>query len=405
MKNDVIIDMWCYRRYGHNETDDPAFTQPLQSAEIAAHPTVVDLYAKRLIEQNIATEDDVDAMKQAVREKLDAAFADVKNQKTKPRKAAFGGAWQGYGKAGADRTAKTAVSQDLLIDIAQKATTVPEGFHVYRKLVRQLDYRLQMVQGNVPMDWGCAEMLAFGSLLVEGFPVRLAGQDSQRGTFSHRQAVWHDVENGSIYSPLNHLSADQGGFRVYNTMLSELAVLGFEFGVSYANPRKLTIWEAQFGDFANGAQMIIDQFISSSEAKWEKMSGLVMLLPHGFEGQGSRAFECAVRAVSGAVCRRQYAGGLPHAARAVFSFAAPPDAACISQAAHFDDAKEFVAAQRIDLHTRGFVRGGVLSGFGRSRTARSRRGEARCFLHGEGLFRSQRGAGQKGRGKARAGAD
>ena len=286
VKNDVIIDMWCYRRYGHNETDDPAFTQPLQSAEIAAHPTVVDLYAKRLIEQNIATEDDVDAMKQAVREKLDAAFADVKNQKTKPRKAAFGGAWQGYGKAGADRTAKTAVSQELLIDIAQKATTVPEGFHVYRKLVRQLEHRLQMVQGNVPMDWGCAEMLAFGSLLVEGFPVRLAGQDSQRGTFSHRQAVWHDVENGSIYSPLNHLSADQGGFRVYNTMLSELAVLGFEFGVSYANPRKLTIWEAQFGDFANGAQMIIDQFISSSEAKWEKMSGLVMLLPHGFEGQG-----------------------------------------------------------------------------------------------------------------------
>ena len=286
VKNDVIIDLWCYRRYGHNEADDPSFTQPLQSAEIAEHPTVVDLYARRLIEQNIATEDDVDAMKRTVREKLEAAFVDAKNQTTKPREPTFGGAWKGFGKAGADRTAKTAVSREKLIDIAQKATTVPEEFHAYRKLVRQLDYRMQMVHGKVRMDWGCAEMLAFGSLLVDGFPVRLAGQDSQRGTFSHRQAVWHDIENGAIYSPLNHLSANQGGFRVYNTMLSELAVLGFEFGVSYANPNKLTIWEAQFGDFANGAQMIIDQFISSSEAKWHKMSGLVMLLPHGFEGQG-----------------------------------------------------------------------------------------------------------------------
>ena len=287
VKNDVIIDLWCYRRYGHNESDDPAFTQPLQYAEIAAHPTVVDLYANRLIEQNIATEDDVAAMKRAVREKLDAGLVAAKTQTIEqPRGPSFGGAWQGYGKAGADRTAKTAVPAARLIDIAQKATAVPEGFHLYRKLARQFDYRMQMVNGNAPMDWGCAEMLAFGSLLVEGYSVRLAGQDSQRGTFSHRQAVWHDVKTGALYSPLNHLSDDQAGFRVYNTMLSELAVLGFEFGVSYANPKKLTIWEAQFGDFVNGAQAIIDQFISSSEAKWEKMSGLVMLLPHGFEGQG-----------------------------------------------------------------------------------------------------------------------
>ena len=287
VKNDVIIDLWCYRRYGHNESDDPAFTQPLQYAEIAAHPTVVDLYANRLIEQNIATADDVAAMKRAVREKLDAGLVAAKTQTIEQRRGpTFGGAWQGYGKAEADRTAKTAVPEARLIDIAQKATAVPEGFHIYRKLARQFDYRMQMVDGNAPMDWGCAEMLAFGSLLVEGYSVRLAGQDSQRGTFSHRQAVWHDVKTGALYSPLNHLSDDQAGFRVYNTMLSELAVLGFEFGVSYANPNKLTIWEAQFGDFVNGAQAIIDQFISSSEAKWEKMSGLVMLLPHGFEGQG-----------------------------------------------------------------------------------------------------------------------
>ena len=286
VKNDVVIDMWCYRRYGHNESDDPVFTQPLQYAEINKHPTVVDLYAKHLIEHNILTEDDFKSMKQAVREQLDAGLVDAKNQAAKPKKPSFGGAWGGYEKAGKDRTAKTAVSKEVLIDIATKTTTVPADFNIYRKKVRQLDYRMSMVNGDVPMDWGCAEMLAFGSLLLDGYPVRLAGQDAQRGTFSHRQSVWHDVKTGDVYSPLNHLAEDQGEYRVYNTMLSELAVLGFEFGVSYANPKKLTIWEAQFGDFVNGAQAIIDQFISSCEAKWQKMSGLVMLLPHGFEGQG-----------------------------------------------------------------------------------------------------------------------
>ena len=286
VKNDVVIDMWCYRRYGHNESDDPAFTQPLQYAEISKHPTVVDLYAKHLIEHNILTQEDVDGMKQSVREELEAALVDAKNEVVKPRKPAFGGAWGGYGKAELDRTADTSVPEEQLIDIAQKATTVPEDFNIYRKMTRQLDYRMQMVNGDVPMDWGCAEMLAFGSLLRDGYPVRLAGQDAQRGTFSHRQSVWHDVKTGDVYSPLNHIAEDQAEYRVYNTMLSELAVLGFEFGVSYANPNKLTIWEAQFGDFVNGAQAIIDQFISSCEAKWQKMSGLVMLLPHGFEGQG-----------------------------------------------------------------------------------------------------------------------
>ena len=286
VKNDVIIDMWCYRRYGHNETDDPVFTQPVQYAEISKHPTVATLYANKLVEQNVLGKADVDEMRKQIRESLEAGQTEAKGKTTQSGPPLFGGAWKGLTKAGKDRTAKTAVTKKKLIEVAEKATTVPDGFNIYRKMQRLLDTRMEMVQGKTPIDWGCAEMLAFGTLLLEGVDVRLAGQDSQRGTFSHRHSVWHDIKNGQLHAPLNNLSDDQGTFTAINTMLSELAVLGFEYGVSYANPHKLTIWEAQFGDFANGAQAIVDQFISSSEAKWQKMSGLVMLLPHGFEGQG-----------------------------------------------------------------------------------------------------------------------
>ncbi|MFT5368818.1 MAG: 2-oxoglutarate dehydrogenase E1 component [Candidatus Latescibacterota bacterium] len=286
VKNDVLIDMWCYRRYGHNESDDPVFTQPVQYAEIAKHPTVATLYAQRLINENVLGQADVDEMKKSIRNLLETGQAEAKQKGAPASVAPFAGMWQGLGKAGSDRSAKTAISKKKLLEVAQKATTVPDGFNIYRKMQRLLDNRMDMVNGKVPIDWGCAEMLAFGSLVIEGIDVRLAGQDAQRGTFSHRHSVWHDVKNGQLHVPLAHLSEDQGIFTAINTMLSELAVLGFEYGVSYANPHKLTIWEAQFGDFANGAQAIMDQFISSSEAKWQKMSGLVMLLPHGFEGQG-----------------------------------------------------------------------------------------------------------------------
>lgn len=286
VKNDVIIDMWCYRRYGHNESDDPVFTQPLQYEEIRKHPTVANMYADRLVSQNVLSKDEVANMRKQVRERLEEGQTEAKKKDTQKTVAPFGGVWEGLGKAGKDRSAKTCVDREKLVEIAEKAAQVPDGFNIYRKLQRLVDTRLEMVQDKTRIDWGCAEMLALGSLLMDGIDVRLAGQDSQRGTFSHRHAVWHDVKNGQIHVPLDHLSDDQGHFTVINTMLSELAVLGFEYGVTYANPHKLTIWEAQFGDFANGAQAIIDQFISSSEAKWQKMSGLVMLLPHGFEGQG-----------------------------------------------------------------------------------------------------------------------
>jgi len=286
VKSDVIIDMWCYRRYGHNESDDPVFTQPLKSAEIAKHPTVYTLYKKSLLDRNLITEQKVDEMEAALRAQLDSSLERAKQHQITPQMKAFGGLWSGLNRAGTDWRAKTSVPKKKLEEIALKATTAPEGFTIYRKLQRLMKSRVDMTAGKVPMDWGCAEMLAFGSLLLEGTSIRLSGQDAQRGTFSHRHSVWHDHENGKLHFPLAHLAEEQGQFTVINSMLSELAVLGFEYGISSADPRGLTLWEAQFGDFSNMAQPIIDQFISSAESKWQRMSGLVMLLPHGFEGQG-----------------------------------------------------------------------------------------------------------------------
>ena len=292
VKTDVIIDLWCYRRYGHNEADDPAFTQPIRYEEIDAHPTVGKLYSQYLLDHHLMAQEEVDRVQAEVRQRLEEGFEvargseGVLQQRVREYMPAFGGVWKGLARAGSDWSAKTAVNKRTLVRIARKATQVPEGFSAYRKLQRLLGSRLDMVEGQTPMDWGCAEMLAFGSLLLEGTSVRLTGQDCQRGTFSHRHAVWHDVKTGQPYVPLENLEEGQGNFTVLNSMLSELAVLGFEYGISSADPRQLTLWEAQFGDFSNMAQPIIDQFISSAESKWQRMSGFVMLLPHGFEGQG-----------------------------------------------------------------------------------------------------------------------
>ena len=237
------------------------------------------------------------------------------------------------------------------------------------------------------MDWGCAEMLAFGSLLVEGFPVRLAGQDSQRGTFSHRQAVWHDVENGSIYSPLNHLSADQGGFRVYNTMLSELAVLGFEFGVSYANPRKLTIWEAQFGDFANGAQMIIDQFISSSEAKWEKMSGAGdACCPHGFEGQGPEHSSARLERFQALCAEDNMQVGCPTLPAQYFHLLRRQMLRAFRKPLILMMPKSLLRHKESISTLEDLSEGAFYPVLDDPAQPDPRRCEARCLLHGEGLF-------------------
>ncbi len=285
-KRDVLIDLWCYRRHGHNEADDPTLTQPLMYQEIAKHPTVCELYTRELTMQGKASQEEADEMRSEVRATLERCQDKAHRLRVKPRPNTFGGVWQGLTWAGEDWDMETGVDSRILQKIARKAAEVPAGFSIHRTVQRIMAARLEMVEGKRPVDWGCGEMLAFGSLLLERIPVRLAGQDSQRGTFAHRHAVWHDVKNGRTHTPLAHLADLQGQFEVFNTMLSELAVLGFEYGISSADPRRLILWEAQFGDFVNGAQLILDQYISSAEAKWHRMSGIVLLLPHGYEGMG-----------------------------------------------------------------------------------------------------------------------
>ncbi len=285
-KKDVLIDLVGYRRHGHNEADDPTVTSPLMYGQIGKHPTVATLYAERLIAEGAIAEEEVEDMRTEVRATLDRSQEKAKRLKVKPRTQSFGGSWQGLAMAGDDWEADTGVPESKLKRIAQRATGIPEGFNVHRTVERIMASRREMVDGKKPVDWGCGEMLAYGTLLTEKVPVRLVGQDVQRGTFAHRHAVWHDTKTGEKYDPLSNLSRDQAAFEVVNTMLSELAVLGFEYGISSADPRRLIMWEAQFGDFANGAQLIIDQYISGGEAKWHRMSGIVMLLPHGYEGMG-----------------------------------------------------------------------------------------------------------------------
>jgi 2-oxoglutarate dehydrogenase E1 component len=281
-KVDVFIDIWCYRRFGHNETDDPTFTQPVMYQTIDKLKSVRDQYAEKLIAEGVITQSEFELVQSDFKASLDSAQASAKEKKTgTPVK--LGDLWEGFERARGDWSARTAISHEDILQITSLATHTPDGFNVNRKLVKLLELRRQMAKGDKPIDWGCAEMWALGSLLQENVPVRLMGQDSERGTFSHRHAVLHDSENGAEWTPLKQFPAK---FSICNTMLSELAVLGFEYGYSVADPRTLVVWEAQFGDFVNGAQTVLDQFLVSGESKWDRMSGLVLLLPHGYEGQG-----------------------------------------------------------------------------------------------------------------------
>jgi len=285
----VVIDMFCYRRFGHNEGDEPAFTQPLMYRKIRSHPSILELYSKKLLAEGTVTEADIDEMKSTWRSKLDTEF-DIATS-YKPNKADWlDGRWAGLKAVREDaddpRRGQTGVAIETLKDIAKALTSVPEGFHVHRTIQRFLDNRKKMMETGEGIDWAMAEALSFGSLLLEGHRVRLSGQDVERGTFSQRHTVLTDQENEERYTPLNHIRENQGRYEVINSMLSEEAVLGFEYGYTLSEPNALTLWEAQFGDFANGAQVVFDQFISSGERKWLRMSGLVCLLPHGYEGQG-----------------------------------------------------------------------------------------------------------------------
>ncbi|MGH7557725.1 MAG: 2-oxoglutarate dehydrogenase E1 component [Gemmatimonadota bacterium] len=284
-RRDVVIDLVCYRRYGHNELDDPTFTQPLMYERIEAHPSNSRIYADRLMAEEVVSEEEVEAMSDEVRKALDEAHEDAQGAKHDGFQR-LGGIWEGLRPAGEDWDARTAVSRETLETVARALVSTSEGFHWHKRLRKLMEQRAAMVLEDGDIDWGCGEALAIGSVLLEGTKVRLSGQDTVRGTFSHRHAVYVDQETGEHYVPLNHMAQDQNVFHVINSPLSEYAALGFEYGFSAADPWTLVIWEAQFGDFMNGGQIVIDQFLSSGEYKWQRMSGLVMLLPHGYEGQG-----------------------------------------------------------------------------------------------------------------------
>ncbi len=285
-KKDVVIDMFCYRRHGHNEGDEPSFTQPLMYKKIKAHETTRSQYARQLIADGVITEEESQAMISDFIQYLDESFAATKTYK--PNKADFlEGVWSGLRVAhGEDRRGDTAVKKKDLKRVGDAITAIPETFNANKKIIRQMGAKKEMLKTGQKFDWGTAEALAFGTLVDEGFPVRLSGQDVGRGTFSHRHASLYDQETGEKYSPLQNIREGQPRFVAHDSPLSEFAVLGFEYGYSLAEPNSLTLWEGQFGDFVNGAQVIIDQFIASGETKWLRMSGLVMLLPHGMEGQG-----------------------------------------------------------------------------------------------------------------------
>ena len=285
-RKDVVIDMFCYRRHGHNEGDEPMFTQPLMYKKIAKQKTTREKYADKLIAENVLLESEVDEVTANFKQDLEDAFEAANTYKL--NKADYlEGAWSGMKVAsGGPRRGATAITKELFDQVGDRITTVPDGFDLNSKIGRLMKAKKAMFAGDQPFDWATAEALAFGSLLVDGYDVRLSGQDCGRGTFSQRHATLYDQTTNKKYFPLAHIDDEQARFEVHDSPLSEAAVLGFEYGYTLAEPRALVLWEAQFGDFVNGAQIHIDQFISSGEGKWLRMSGLVMLLPHGYEGQG-----------------------------------------------------------------------------------------------------------------------
>lgn len=290
-KQDVIIDMYCYRRLGHNEGDEPSFTQPLLYRTIRQRLSVRDAYLAHLLKLGEVSQEEADAISRQRQDRLEQDFTEARrNLRTMPP-SSLQGIWRGYAGGPepaqpADDQIPTALPPDQARTVLEKLTQLPEGFNVHPKLERMLDHRKEMARGERPVDWAAAEALALGSLALEGHRIRLNGQDTERGTFSHRHAVLHDVKTDKTFVPLQHLAAKQAPVEISNSPLSELSVLGYEYGYSLDYPDALVAWEAQFGDFGNAAQVIIDQFLVSGEDKWRRLSGLVLLLPHGFEGMG-----------------------------------------------------------------------------------------------------------------------
>ncbi len=284
-KRDVVIDIVCYRRFGHNEGDEPSFTQPLMYKKIRSHPTTLQLYGNKLVKEGLISIGELESRKKEFKDFLNKEFSNTSNYKDKMTW--FDGVWSRFKpEIGKDKRGITGVDKRELLSIGQKITELPKNFNIHKTLLKIFENKKKMFTESKPIDWSTAESLAFATLLNEGFSVRLSGQDSGRGTFSQRHAILRNQDSHDRYVPLRNISKKQKNFEIIDSLLSELGVLGFEFGYSLSEPETLVLWEAQFGDFANGAQVVIDQFISSGESKWSRASGLVMLLPHGYEGQG-----------------------------------------------------------------------------------------------------------------------
>ncbi len=285
-KKDVVVEILCYRKYGHNEGDEPMYTQPLMYHTIKNKKTPALIYSSQLISEGAIQEGDYEKMAEKFKEKLDKAYELSKSYK--PKAYFLEGIWEGFAKNKTDKDKNLATGIELkkLEEILGNLCSFPSSFNINPKLEKLFTQRINDFKDEKTIDWATGEQLAFASLLQEGYPIRITGQDAGRGTFSHRHSVLHDQANGEKYIPLNHLKDKQANYEVADSCLSEYGVLGYEFGYSMSNPRTLSIWEAQFGDFSNGAQIVFDQFISSTETKWLRLSGLVMLLPHGYEGQG-----------------------------------------------------------------------------------------------------------------------
>jgi 2-oxoglutarate dehydrogenase E1 component len=356
----VVVDMFCYRRFGHNEGDEPAFTQPRMYKIIKTKESVLQLYARKLADEGVVSEGEFEEMKGAFRAKLEVEFETA--QGYKPNKADWlDGRWAGIKavrEADDDpRRGATGVPIETLREIGLKLCELPADFQAHKTIGRFIENRRRMIETGEGVDWATAEALAFGSLLLEGHRVRLSGQDVERGTFSQRHSVLIDQETETRFTPLNHIREGQSRYEVVNSMLSEVAVLGFEYGYTLSEPNALTLWEAQFGDFANGAQVVFDQFISSGERKWLRMSGLVCLLPHGYEGQGPEHSSARLGALAADVRGGQHAGALLLDSGQLFPRAAPAAEARLPQASDSDDAEVAAAPQAMRVAPRRDGRG------------------------------------------------
>ena len=345
-ERDVFIDMYCYRRRGHNEGDEPSYTQPLLYQTIENRKSVREGYLEHLLELHEVTREEADQIARERTERLEKELSEARHNHRALQPQTLGGVWQGYlgGPASNAEDVATGVALEALKAPLAALSNLPEDFHPHRKIEKLLEARREMAAGTRPLDWSTAEAAALACLTIDGIRIRLTGQDVERGTFSQRHSVLHDVQDGHTYTPLQHVADNQAIVEIHNSPLSEAGVLGFEYGYSLESPGWLVIWEAQFGDFVNAAQVIIDQFIASAEDKWRRLCGLVLLLPHGFEGQGPEHSSARLERFLALAAEDNIQVAYPQHASSVFSPAAPPGPAPLAKAARGDDPQEPAAA-------------------------------------------------------------